>query len=214
MSNFLENCEKILVLAPHCDDGELGAGGTINKLAKLNKEVTYVAFSTARNSVPDNFPKNILEKEVKEATNMLGIQDENLIIFKYRVRELPKYRQDILEELIKLKSKSNYDLVLMPSLKDIHQDHVTIAKEGLRAFKDTSILSYELLWNNFEFNANCFVSLSNENIQKKCESIKCYKSQGDRNYMNQEFITSMARSRGVQASVNYAEAFEVVRLHL
>ena len=32
--------------------------------------------------------------------------------------------------------------------------------------------------------------------------------------MNQEFITAMAKSRGVQASVKYAEAFEVVRLHL
>ena len=36
----------------------------------------------------------------------------------------------------------------MPTLKDIHQDHETISKEGLRAFKNTTILGYELIWNN------------------------------------------------------------------
>lgn len=50
---MLENCNNILVLAPHTDDGELGMGGTISKLIADGKEVTYVAFSTAEESVPD-----------------------------------------------------------------------------------------------------------------------------------------------------------------
>ena len=43
---------NILVLAPHTDDGELGCGGTISKFVKEGKNIYYVAFSTAEESVP------------------------------------------------------------------------------------------------------------------------------------------------------------------
>ena len=56
---ILNSYNNILVLAPHTDDGELGLGGTISKLIELGKKVTYVAFSTAQQSVPEGFPKDI-----------------------------------------------------------------------------------------------------------------------------------------------------------
>ena len=58
---ILNSYNNILVLAPHTDDGELGLGGTISKLIELGKKVTYVAFSTAQQSVPEGFPKDILK---------------------------------------------------------------------------------------------------------------------------------------------------------
>ena len=69
---ILNSYNNILVLAPHTDDGELGLGGTISKLIELGKKVTYVAFSTAQQSVPEGFPKDILKTEVKKATAQLG----------------------------------------------------------------------------------------------------------------------------------------------
>ena len=60
---ILNSYNNILVLAPHTDDGELGLGGTISKLIELGKKVTYVAFSTAQQSVPEGFPKDILKTE-------------------------------------------------------------------------------------------------------------------------------------------------------
>jgi N-acetylglucosamine malate deacetylase 1 len=202
---------RILVLAPHTDDGELGAGGTINRFINEGKEVYYVAFSTAEESVPVGFPKNILSDEVKSATRVLGIKESNLIIFGYPVRKLNYSRQEILENLVRIKKEINPDLVFMPSLHDIHQDHTTIAQEGLRAFKDTSILGYELLWNNLSFDTTCFIKLQKENINTKYKALQEYKSQSGRDYMSKEFIFSHALTRGVQARSNYAEAFEVVR---
>ena len=61
---ILNSYNNILVLAPHTDDGELGLGGTISKLIELGKKVTYVAFSTAQQSVPEGFPKDILKTEL------------------------------------------------------------------------------------------------------------------------------------------------------
>jgi len=202
---------RILVLSPHTDDGELGAGGTIHRFITEGNDVFYIAFSTAEESLPAGFPKDTLSKEVKKATSVLGIKKENLIIFGHQVRKLNYVRQDILEDLVRIKKDIKPDLVLMPSLHDVHQDHTTIAQEGLRAFKDTSILGYELLWNNLSFDTTCFIKLEENNIEAKFNALQEYKSQAERDYMSKEFIYAHAITRGVQARSRFAEAFEVLR---
>ena len=67
---MITTCKNILVLAPHTDDGELGLGGTISRLIEKGKKVTYVAFSTAQQSVPKGFPKDILKTEVKQLPDL------------------------------------------------------------------------------------------------------------------------------------------------
>jgi LmbE family N-acetylglucosaminyl deacetylase len=208
----ITNFRKVLVLAPHTDDGELGAGGTIARLVESGCEVYYAAFSTAEKSVPDGFPKDILKTEVKKATYKLGVRQENLLIYNYEVRKLNYVRQEILEELVRLRKQINPDLVFLPSLNDLHQDHSTIAQEGLRAFKQKTILGYELIWNNLTFSTSCFVQLSKKHIEKKCEALYEYASQRHRDYTSKEFVTALAKTRGVQIGSDFAEAFEVIRL--
>ncbi|WBV61571.1 PIG-L family deacetylase [Chryseobacterium camelliae] len=207
------NFKKVLVLAPHTDDGELGAGGFISKLIEDGAEVFYMAFSTAEESVPEGFPKDVLKTEVKAATKVLGVKEENVLIFNYQVRKLNYVRQEILEELIRFKKENNdIDLLLIPSVNDIHQDHSTIAIEGIRAFKTKSIFSYELIWNNLSFNTQAYISLDEAHVNKKINALKEYKSQGFRDYLSEDFIRSLAVARGVQFGVKFAETFEVVRL--
>ena len=209
---MLSKYKNVYVLAPHTDDGELGAGGTIAKLVELGANIYYFAFSTAAESVPEGMPRDILKTEVINATTKLGIPKKNVVIYNYQVRKLNYSRQEILEDLMKHKKKLKPDLVLMPSLNDIHQDHSTIAQEGLRAFKGSTILGYELIWNNLTFNTTSFVNLEEKHIQKKCDSLKEYTSQASRDYMSEDFIFSLAKTRGVQIGVKYAESFEVVRM--
>lgn len=203
--------ENVLVLAPHTDDGELGAGGTIAKFIEQGSKVTYVAFSTAEQSVPEGLPKDVLRTEVKAATKTLGIQLENLIVLNFQVRKFNYVRQEILEELIKIRKSQKFDLVLIPSLKDIHQDHAVIAQEGVRAFKNTSILGYELIWNDLQFDTTCFVKLEKRHVETKVAALSRYESQNMREYMSPEFIWSLAKMRGVQVNASYAECFEVIR---
>jgi LmbE family N-acetylglucosaminyl deacetylase len=205
------NFKKILILAPHTDDGEFGCGGTINKFINQGIEVFYAAFSACEQSVLPHFPNDILISEVKKATKVLGIKDENLFLFKYDVRTFNYHRQAILDDMIRLKKSINPDVIFIPSLTDIHQDHATIANEALRAFKFDSILSYELPWNNLNFSTSSFVYLDEFNVQKKVEALGKYESQMHRTYANEEFIRALARTRGVQVNTQYAEVFEVVR---
>lgn len=208
---MINQFRNVLILAPHTDDGELGAGGTISKFIENGSSVYYMAFSTADQSVPEGMPKDILKTEIKAATAKLGIEMNNLIVFDFEVRKLNYVRQEILEHLIRIKKEIKFDLVFMPSLNDIHQDHTTVANEGLRAFKDTSILGYELIWNNLTFNTTSFVKLEVRHVRKKVEALKEYKSQKGRDYIAEDFIFSLARARGVQIGYQYAEAFEVIR---
>lgn len=207
----MKNKEKILILAPHTDDGEFGCGASIAKFIEQGKEVYYAAFSLAEESVPAPFPKNILETEVKAATKDLSIKPENLLLYKYRVRHFANHRQEILEDLVRLNDKINPNLVFMPCLQDLHQDHSTIAMEGLRAFKKTSILGYEIPWNNMNFHTQCFIALNEKQLDKKLMALNCYESQKSRNYASEEFIRSLARTRGTQIGIKYAEVFEVIR---
>lgn len=208
---MINKIRKILVLAPHTDDGEFGCGASIAKFIAEGKTVYYAAFSLAEESVPPPFPKNILESEVKAATSELGIRQDHLLIYRYKVRNFAYRRQDILEDLVKINKELKPDLVFMPSIDDLHQDHSTIAIEGLRAFKRTSILCYELPWNNIDFSTTCFISFGEAELDKKLNALKCYNSQKSRNYASEEFIRSLAITRGTQIGTRYSEVFEVIR---
>lgn len=210
-NTILESFNTILVLAPHTDDGELGCGGTLHRLVQLGKKVVYVAFSSCEESVPEGFAEDILRTEVKAATAQLDIASENVILLNYRVRHFPAHRQELLEELTKLKDELNPDLVFCPSSFDVHQDHATISIEAKRAFKNTTLLGYEFIWNNFDFKVDCFVELSEENVQRKIAAMAEYQSQSERPYTSDKIIRAMANFRGVQVAAKYAEAFEVIR---
>ena len=203
--------DRILVLAPHTDDGELGCGGTISRMVEEGREVYYAAFSTAAESVPPPFPPDILEKEVREGTKVLGIPAANLLVYKYRVRHLPDMRQEILEELVRMKREIDPATVFLPSAQDLHQDHQTIHLEGLRAFKTVTVLGYELPWNNLSFDYRHFCILTRAHVQTKIAALRCYQSQQHRSYTQEDFIWSWARTRGGQIMVEYAEAFDVLR---
>lgn len=204
--------KRILVLAPHIDDGELGCGGAIARFIAEGREVFQAAFSLAVKSLPRGFPSDALINEWKKASAVIGVPQQNLISYDFPVREFPDRRQEILEELVELRRELRPDLVLLPSLEDIHQDHYTVAVEGIRAFKQVSILGYELPWNNLNLKNSSFISLEENHVKRKAEAMACYHSQAHRPYCREDFIFSLARSRGAQIGVAWAELFSAVRL--
>jgi len=203
--------ERALVLAPHTDDGEFGAGATLARLIEEGWEVHYAAFSTCERSVPAGFPRDVLEGEMRRATAALGIAPERVHLRRYEVREFPAARQPILEDLIRLRQEVRPRLVLLPSSQDVHQDHETIHREGVRAFKDRTVIGYELPWNNISTSAALLYEVSAEHLEAKIRALACYESQRGRSYADPEFLRGLARVRGAQLGTRFAEAFEVVR---
>lgn len=206
--------KRVLALAPHTDDAELGCGGTLARLLEEGAEVQVAAFSTARESLPPGAPPGLTRDECTEAMRRLGLPAEHLLIYDFPVRRFPEHRQAILEDLVKLRGQLRPDTILLPSPHDLHQDHQVIAAEGLRAFKESTVWGYELPWNQVDFSAQAFVLLQRRHLEAKWQALSAYRSQFQlgRPYFSEEFVTGLARVRGTQIKAEYAEAFEVIRL--
>ena len=142
----------------------------------------------------------------------LGIPEERLTVHDFDVRTFPERRQEILELLVAMWEDWKPEVVFQPSLHDIHQDHQTIAQEGLRAFKRTTILGYEIPWNNFDFAYQWYVSLDKRHVERKVAALEKYASQQHRRYASPEYVWNVARTHGINVNREYAEVFQVYRV--
>ncbi len=201
-TNNIQVGMRILVVAPHADDGEIGCGGSLARFAEEGiHTIYYLVFASIDPELG----------ETKKALKTLGVREDNLFYHPFQIRKFTKHRQDILEVMVAYNRALKPSLVFLPSLNDTHQDHSVVAREGFRAFKKSSMLGYEIPWNNLNFRTNTFVSLKNEHVRKKAKAIYCHESQRDRDYVSEEFVFSLAKVRGVQVGIEYAEVFEGIR---
>ena len=206
--------QNILILSPHTDDAELGCGGTISKFQREGRNILWLAFSTASESLPPHLAPDTLKTEFTNVAKHLGLNENQFRTYDYKVRKLNESRQAILEEMVKVRKEFQPDLVIGPSLNDYHQDHQVISNEMIRAFKTTaSIICYELPWNHIEFKTQFFVELNEQDLSMKNEMLRFYESQVvvNRHYFTEDFVKGIACTRGTQINKKYAEAFEVIR---
>lgn len=203
----------VLVLAPHTDDGELGAGASIAKWCRQGITVHYVAFSACE-TIQTREPFDILRDECMRATGVLGVMPGRTRILDFEVRHFARDRQQILDMMVALNREVEPDLVLVPSSDDTHQDHFVVSDEARRAFKRTSILGYEAPWNNFRFETTAFVGVQDSDVEAKVAALSRFESQTDRTYMSRDHTLAQLRFRGVQAGLSWAEAFQVLRWYL
>jgi len=203
---------RILVIGAHTDDIEIMCGGSISKFIELNCDVYYSTFSFANKSLPEGFPEGTTKIEVLKATEVLGIPRLNLYLHDYEVRVFPAYRQEILEDLLKLRNEIKPDLVITHNTDDTHQDHKVISDESYRAFKQSSsIWGYESFKNNRVFSTDLYVKLNLSHIERKIKALSKYESQLIK-YDNREALQGLAKFRGTQINYEFAECFEAIRI--
>ena len=210
----LNGTPRVLVLSPHTDDAELGCGGTIARLLASGAEVSVAAFSLAKESLPPHSDPNRLHGEFLSAMRTLGVDAQRTFVYDYPVRRFSDHRQELLDELVKLRRDLQPEVVFVTASTDVHQDHQVMHGEAVRTFKDITLWDYELPWNSITFSAEAFVILTQQHIDLKWAALRAYESQIElqRPYFSKEFIQGLARVRGAQVRTEYAEAFEVVRV--
>lgn len=204
---------RVLVLAPHTDDETIGAGGMIARLIEEGHEIFIRAFSSADVSLPEGYPAGTTRQEFAEAARVLGVGQQNAACLHYPVRRFPDFRQDILEVLIRMRSEIHPNTVLVPAGCDCHQDHRVIHDEAVRAFKSCTILGYEMPLNalNGAFRTDMFCQLEKADMERKHGAIYAYQSQLAKRSNMEAAVWSLARVRGIQVGVEFAEAYEVIR---
>lgn len=206
MFDFLNR--SILVVAPHLDDVELGMGGTLNRICRSNpKSIHYLGLS-----LPPNVDKDNYMDEFWESNKNYNIPKENYIFKTFDPRDLFSNRLDILQLMYDLNKKISPDLVFIPNSQDVHQSHQAVHQEGVRVFKNSTILGYELPWNSIKMNMDVFITLDKEDVEAKQEAINSFKSQFNRTFFENNILSSLAEVRGKQVNKLYAECFELIRM--
>ncbi|MFC5141938.1 PIG-L deacetylase family protein [Actinomycetospora rhizophila] len=207
---------RVLVLAPHTDDAELGCGGTMARWIDEGADISIAVFSTAEKSLPPGSKRYRLRDECHQALDELKVPETNRFIYEYPVRELGYHRQEVLEQMIVLARDVDPEVILVPSGADLHQDHEVVYRESLRAFRHLTIMGYEMPWNHITFSTHAFVVLTEEHLHRKWAALTKYVSQIEvaRPYFRYEAIEAMARVRGLQVKTDFAEAYELIRMKL
>ena len=199
---------RVLAFGAHPDDLEVGAGGLIARLASRGVQVTAAVCS---------LPTLCLEraKEAKRGADILGAR---LVILnpekKSRVEDIPMHQ--LVAQMDTLVNDIRPDLVITHSAHDLHWDHSLVNRATVSALRrmPCNLLAYV---SSYEMNAQnstrsvgqCFADIS-ETIEKKVEAIAAHASQLPK--MDLESTRDLARAMGRLAGVQYAEAYEVLRL--
>ena len=213
---------KVLVIAQHPDDEVLGCGGTIAKHTKRGNEV-YLCIITK--AYPADWSEEFLKnrpKEIEKSNKMLGIKKTYFLNFPtVKLDTIPqKELNGLISEIV---DEVKPDIVYIPHKGDLNKDHRLTFEACLVAlrpvgYKVKRILSYETLseteWGQTiePFIPNVYVDIS-ETFNQKIEAIKAYKSEIRRYHhpRSLEIIESLARKRGSETGIEFAEAFILIR---
>jgi LmbE family N-acetylglucosaminyl deacetylase len=196
---------RLLCLGAHCDDIEIGCGGTILKLTAAGRrvEVHWVVFSS------DEQRK---QEALKSASAFLGnVAANKIVIHSFRDGFFPYAGSEIKEQFEQLKAEFLPDLILTHYRHDLHQDHRLVSELTWNTFRNHLILEYEIPKYDGDFGSpNLFVPLDESICRRKIDTIlSAFTSQSGKHWFTRELFDSILRLRGMEANASsgHAEGF-------
>jgi len=196
----------ILAIGAHPDDIEIGCGGTIKKHVLTGDDVYFIIATSGEKG--GNKEERIAE--AKKSATLMGIKDIYFLSIPDTYISHNGQTVQLIDNIIK---KISPNIIYVHSLKDYHQDHSNIAKSTLSSSRNmkNSIMCYEAPSTTLEFTPNAFKNIS-ATFESKMECINQFVSQEKKDYVERQAIVNLAKFRGKIINVEYAEAFEVLRL--
>jgi LmbE family N-acetylglucosaminyl deacetylase len=217
--NILSNTGKknkkknVVVFGAHPDDFEVGCAGTILKyLNNINLRIYVMSDRYEDGKLRD------LNDQAK-SFKILGLEKIPVKVYDIPTRIFHDFQSKIRNILYNIATKTEVDVVFTTPINDIHQDHIVLADEVLRLFREKTIFGYEVIRSGYNYKPHLHVSLNEEIVEKKIKAAQCYKYQwsttksGDY-YFAKDVMKGLMRARGAQFGLEFAEAFEVYHLKL
>lgn len=196
---------KVLCLGAHCDDIEIGCGGTILRLIESYDNLVFywVVFSS-------NLQR---EQEAEASANkfLKTTKSKNIVIKQFKDGFFPFIGIEIKQMFEQLKQDFNPDIIFTHYRNDLHQDHRLISDFTWNTFRNHLILEYEIPKYDGDLGTpNFFVHLNEEICQEKVNYIlDSFHSQAGKQWFTAETFLSILRLRGIESNAphKYAEAF-------
>lgn len=194
---------SILCLGAHCDDIEIGVGGTLLKLISEYSVESLHWVILASNEVR----KEEATASAKQFTQ--NVAQKHIEINSWRDGFLPCFEIDIKDHFEKLKKTVEPDIVFTHYRDDRHQDHRLVSNLTWNTWRNHLILEYEIPKYDGDLGSpNFFVPLSEEHIQKRNTILlDSFASQRGKHWFDDETFRALPRLRGMESASLYAEAF-------
>lgn len=225
--------ERILVIAAHPDDEVLGCGGVIAKYRAMDIPVRVVFLAegvTSRYDETELHLPHVLEAQKRRndnafrALDILNVPAEQVFIHERhccRLDQVPLL--DLVKQIESHISEWNPTRLFTHAAYDTNIDHGLVYKAVLAATRPKvnselkAIYSFEILssteWNYAQpFQANVFFDIS-DFIDLKVKALAAYEDEmlPAPHPRSDEVLRSLARIRGAQVGLNFAEGFNLVR---
>jgi N-acetylglucosamine malate deacetylase 1 len=199
--------KSVLFLGAHPDDIELGCGALLHHLVKHTDVLCVTLSDNQKNPDLEN-----VKSEHYESMVVLGVPKEKVILGPFTTRVFHDSRQEILEYFLKLRREFVPDLIFVHSKQDVHQDHLTMTDEALRAFRGITVLGFDVVRSSYGFFPHFLVEVTEEDVNKKIEALAKYETYRDRYYFNSELTRSIMVRHGALAERPFAEGFDILRI--
>ncbi|HQY89502.1 MAG TPA: PIG-L family deacetylase [Tepidisphaeraceae bacterium] len=205
--NVFKSVRRVLCLGAHCDDIEIGAGGTVLMAQELNPKIEFVwaVFSGDANRHAEQ------RAGFEYFTRSCG--SRSLVLESFRDGYFPSQRDLIKQSFERLKTVQP-DLILTHTKDDRHQDHRVICELTWNTFRSHAIWEYEVpKWDGDTTDPNLYVPISPENMQSKVDGLlSSFATQKGKHWFDEELFKGKARLRGAESNCKYAEAFVARKL--
>jgi LmbE family N-acetylglucosaminyl deacetylase len=196
--------QTILLIGAHCDDIEIGCGGTVMQLASRYPGARFIWVTLSSDAC------RAAETRLAATRLLAGIDNVVIRIETFRGSFFP-HEGAILKEYFESLKAFEPELVITHCRHDLHQDHRVIHELTWNTFRDHAILEYEIPKFDGDLGVpNVFVALTRAEVDRKCEILMdCFPSQRARSWFTPETFFALARIRGIECKApgGYAEAF-------
>jgi LmbE family N-acetylglucosaminyl deacetylase len=202
--NFETPHPTILLLGAHCDDIEIGCGGTLLRMCARYPGARFVWVALSADDGRE------AETRAAAARLLHGAREVKVIVERFRGSYFPHCGAELKDCVDGLKRFSP-DLVLTHYRQDLHQDHRVVNELTWNTFRNHTIWEYEIPKFDGDVSVpNVYVPLSLADLRRKCDVLMdCFPSQRARAWFTPETFAAIARLRGIecQAPEGYAEGF-------
>jgi LmbE family N-acetylglucosaminyl deacetylase len=198
---------RVCFIGAHPDDIEIGSGALMAHIAGQTEVLCITLSDNQKNPAL----MNVVE-ELHRSMAILGVQEKNIIIGQFETRRFPHFRQEILEYLIEFNHQYQPEIVFTHTRADIHQDHVAVTEEVLRAFRGTTVLGFDVLRSSYGFFPNFLVEVTEQDLETKIRALAEYKTYANKYYFDPSITRATLIRHGALAERPYAEGFDILRI--
>jgi LmbE family N-acetylglucosaminyl deacetylase len=203
---------RVLCAGAHCDDIEIGCGGTLRVLQRRYKRIVIdwvVLSGTEERRMETRRAMRLLVSPKARGELQFGDFSDG---------RFPAAYAGVKDYFEALKSKPRPDVIFCHEREDRHQDHRVVNEMVWSTFRDHTVLEYEIpKWDGGLGQPNVYVPIGERDCTAKVNTLlKAYSSQSGRDWFTRDAFLALLRLRGLEcrSPSGYAEAFHGRKLRL